>query len=111
MYYQLDLWAELEGPRLRWGRLVRLLRQLPADAALWRSLDAERATWTLDRHLLAGIFDLLALANWQRGGAKRKDRPKPFPRPGVSGPKRVGDASRLTPAKARELLDSRKPRR
>lgn len=67
--------------------------------------------WTIDRHLAALTIDQLAVANWQRGPAKKKDYPKPIPRPGVNtGRTRIGDASRLTPVQARTLLDSRKPR-
>lgn len=70
------------------------------------------AVWTIDRHLAALTVDQLAVANWQRGTAKKKDYPKPIPRPGVgTGKPRIGDASRLTPAAARELLDARKPAR
>lgn len=38
--------------------------------------------WDLEAHLLAGIYDLLAVANWQRGGGGAGRRPKPLPRPG-----------------------------
>lgn len=40
--------------------------------------------WDLEAHLLAGIFDLLAIANWQRGARKGTPQPKPLPRPGVT---------------------------
>lgn len=73
-------------------------------------MHGEEAVWTLDRHLAALTVDQLAVANWQRGTGKRKDYPKPIPRPGVdTGKRRIGDASKLTPAAARALLDSRKP--
>lgn len=39
-----------------------------------------RVWWGDSEHLLAGIFDLLAGANWQRGGGKGT-RPKPIRRP------------------------------
>jgi hypothetical protein len=65
----------------------------------------------MDRHLAALTVDQLALANWQRGGGKRKDRPKPIPRPGVkSAVTRTGDVSKVTPTQARALIDARKPR-
>lgn len=32
--------------------------------------------------MLADIFDVLTLANWQRGGAKAKHKPERYPRPG-----------------------------
>ena len=78
---------------------------------MWRSMHGEEAVWTLDRHLAALTVDQLAVANWQRGTGKRKDRPKPIPRPGVkSGVTRTGDVSRFTPTQARALIDARKPR-
>lgn len=40
-------------------------------------------------HLLAAVVDLLAGANWQRGGGKGR-KPKPVKRPGESGPVRHG---------------------
>lgn len=86
------------------------MRHLPADAALWRSVNPERATWTLERHLLAGAVDALRVANWQRAGSKRNKRPKPLPRPGIGEPSRIGDPSQLDPAEIRALLDARKPR-
>lgn len=71
----------------------------------------EDAVWTVDRHLAALAVDQLAVANWQRGAGKKKDYPKPIPRPGSDRRTRTGDASKVTPAQARELLDARKPRR
>jgi hypothetical protein len=67
------------------------------------------ATWNLDRQLAASIVDLLAAGNWQRGGAKKKDKPKPVDRPGVNAKKRIGSAGSLKPAELRALLDSLKP--
>ena len=66
----------------------------------------------MDRHLAALTVDQLAIANWQRSGGKKKDYPKPIPRPGVNGDRRTrtGDVSRVTPIEARALLDARKPR-
>lgn len=82
-----------EGLRLRWlcdgtDRLnwrdlwvcIRLSREGSAVAAYF---DGESAGWSMDTHLLAYIGDLLAGANWQRGGGKG-DKPKPIPRPGSS---------------------------
>lgn len=55
-----------------------LVEHLPPASALHRSKVG--ATWTQDTELLAGIFDVLQLANWQRS-AKKNRRPKPTPRP------------------------------
>lgn len=73
-------------------------------------MHSDDANWTLDRHLLAAIYDAVSVANWQRGSGKKKDRPKPLPRPGSDKGTRIGDSSRLTPAEARALLDALKPK-
>ncbi|WP_191480127.1 hypothetical protein [Nocardioides ochotonae] len=36
--------------------------------------------------LLAEVADAARVANWQRSGGKRRDYPKPIPRPGVDDP-------------------------
>ena len=87
------------------------MRQLPEDAATWRSVHGDDAVWNLDRQLLAAAVDRLAEANWQRAGGKRKDRPKQIPRPGVAeSGRRTGDASQLTQAQARAVLDALRPK-
>lgn len=68
---------------LSWRRLGVLLRQLPTDSAFARSVAGLDAEWTLSRQLLAHVCDLLAMANWQRGGDKTAKRPSPIERPGV----------------------------
>jgi hypothetical protein len=57
-------------------------------------LGGEDVAWGEDTHLLASIFDVLAMANWQRQGKANAPRPKPLPRPGVkaSKDKRLGTA-------------------
>lgn len=47
-------------------------------------LDPQGAGWGITEHLLAASVDVLQGANWQRGGGKGT-KPKPLPRPGVSG--------------------------
>jgi hypothetical protein len=72
----------------------------------------DETVWTLDRQLAAAAVDALRVANWQRGSGKKKDRPKPIPRPGVAGPTvTIGDASRVSRAEAKAILDRRKPQR
>lgn len=57
--------------------------------------------WTDHEYLLAGILDLLAGANWQRGGGKGS-RPKPVKRPGdTKGETRYGKAVPIDIAKER----------
>lgn len=43
--------------------------------------------WDTIEHLLAAVVDLLAAANWQRGGGKGQ-KPKPVPRPQAEGKRR-----------------------
>ncbi len=65
---------------MTWRELSAYVKHLPQDSALGRELYGEAADWTTDTHMLAYAIDLLAGANWQRGGGKAR-RPKPFPRP------------------------------
>lgn len=48
-----------------------------------RATDPEGHLWGLTEQLLADIADHTHIAAWQRGGGKKKDYPKPIPRPGV----------------------------
>jgi hypothetical protein len=78
---------------LSWRRLKVLVQHLPANSTTARALGVD--SWDLTDQLLAATVDLLALANWQRGGDKRAKRPTPIQRPGVKNPgeKRLGTAS------------------
>lgn len=61
--------------------------------------------WSAEVHLLALIADLLAGANWQRGGGKGP-QPKPIGRPGTKTPddrRRIGTP--VPRERMRELLD------
>jgi len=69
--------------RLTWRDLWVIVQRSPASSALTRARDPEAAQWDTAAQLLAGIFDTLQVANWQRGPAKRRDFPKPLARPGV----------------------------
>lgn len=42
----------------------------------------DQAEWGHTEHLLAAVVDVLAEANWQRGGDKKQPHPKPIRRPG-----------------------------
>jgi hypothetical protein len=60
--------------------------------------------WTVETHLLAGIHDRLAQANWQRGGGKGP-RPKPIPRPGTRNERKYGKVpAGRTPADVKAML-------
>lgn len=54
--------------------------KLPPGASLWNEIGGD-AAWTTSEHLLANVLDTLNAANWQRGGGKAGDRPKPVQRP------------------------------
>jgi hypothetical protein len=63
-----------------------IISQTPRDlntSALHRALNPNDADWGLSDLLLAEVADSLRVANWQRGGGKKRDYPKPIPRPGV----------------------------
>ncbi|MFE9497264.1 hypothetical protein [Streptomyces collinus] len=74
-----------------WGDLLAIVRQSPRSSALFRAQHPEEAVWGHQEQLLALIADTLAAANWQRAQGKKKDYPKPIPRPGVEGDKKFGN--------------------
>lgn len=80
-YYNLDLRELLRAEEFK--RIWRLVENLPAGCALYKSLFAEEAPWTEEGYLLANVIDTLQNANWQRMGKKanKSNQPKPFPRP------------------------------
>lgn len=75
--------ADLGTWKLSYWDLRCVIRWLPADAAYRRFLHPDEWQWTLPEHILAGIYDTLQGANWQRAGNKHAKRPDPLPRPGV----------------------------
>ena len=85
--------------------MIVLLDNLPDDSATARALGNG---WRIADFVLAGIFDVLQVANWQRSGGKGR-RPKPLPRPGT-GPKTetlTGGSYDL--AELQALLDEQNP--
>lgn len=79
----------LNGLRLRWlgtqeltwRDLIVIVRNSPE---IRTAVVGEDDAWGLREQLLAGLFDLLNVANWQRGGDDSKPRPEPLKRPGVA---------------------------
>src|SRR5690606_4694399 len=69
--------------RLNWRAFRSFVRHSARrpGSAIARVAVPDHADWDLQAHLLAGIFDLLNVANWQRGARKGTPRPKPLPRP------------------------------
>ncbi|MDO8308561.1 MAG: hypothetical protein Q7V58_09450 [Actinomycetota bacterium] len=83
--------AWLGSPRLTWRDLAVIIRHSPRTSALAGAVNGDETAWSITDHLLAGVTDLLALANWQRSGKKSAPRPKPLPRPGKKAwGKRIG---------------------
>jgi hypothetical protein len=74
---------DLGSPGFSWIDLRAFLRWSPPTSAFSRSFHGEELiAWSDPKvHLLATIADLLAGANWQRGGSKGS-KPKPIQRPG-----------------------------
>lgn len=70
--------------RLSWRDLYVIVTHLPDTSALRREVLGEHAAWDVKAHLLAGIFDVLAVANWQRGGDDKAKKPERLERPGVT---------------------------
>jgi hypothetical protein len=108
----IDIRALIRGDSHVSPRLVlTLVGQLPEDSAYMAArADAEPEDtarpakppswrgWTYDRWLLADIRDLLAGANWQRGGSQGR-KPTPTQRPARRAPTardRIRAASRPT---------------
>lgn len=64
--------------------------------------------WSPELHILVTAVDLLAGANWQRGGGKG-NRPKPIPRPGEKKASTDTHWGTAVPIEeARRILDARK---
>lgn len=71
----MSLAAELNPP-IRWRHLKHLVLHLPQDSRFHEGVHGE--SWSLSEHLLAGIFDITLISNWNGKGK----RPEPLPRPG-----------------------------
>lgn len=84
-YYPTFNWAALFTGDLDPALFLELLAALPEDSAVRRfyaggpSAD-KHLGWTQQTYLLAGIFNVLQGANWQRSGGKQQ-RPKPIDTP------------------------------
>lgn len=76
----------LGSEALSWRDLWVIVRNSPRGSAVSRAVNGESDTWGMPEQLLAGLFDLLSMANWQRQGDEKADRPEPLPRPGVKRP-------------------------
>lgn len=68
--------------------LLDLIDGLSPQAAYWRAVDPDRATWGLTDHLLATLIDDIRVFMWAFGGNKGQ-KPQPIPRPGAESPEEV----------------------
>lgn len=81
------------------------MSQLPPHSRFKTKASDGDSSWGIQEHLLAVAVDLLAGANWQRGGGKGM-KPKPLSRPGVEvKPVKLGGVS-YDADKLDELLET-----
>lgn len=98
----------LGTPRLTWRDLYVIIRQAPPGSAVQRAAQSpDEAAWGLQEHLLAGMFDLLATANWQRGGDEFAKRPDRLPRPGIKSTAEAGETLARGKAVSIEEMNAR----
>ncbi|MFI5781207.1 DUF5361 domain-containing protein [Nocardia sp. NPDC051570] len=71
-----------------WRDLLVLIRQSARESALMAAAHPDAARWGQSEFLLAELVDLTALLLWAKtkDGAKNRNRPRPYPRPGVEDP-------------------------
>ena len=95
----------LGSEALTWRDLYVIARQSPRDSAIYLSMAGPDAQWGLQEHLLAAVFDSLAVANWQRGGDENAKKPERLERPGM---KKQIDGQMLAQGKAVSIEDMNK---
>ncbi|WIC40211.1 tail assembly chaperone [Gordonia phage Holliday] len=98
-------------PDFEWCDLRAIILTLASDrsSALFRELYPEYVEWDLGAHLAADAVDLLHLLVWMKtkDGSKGRNRPKPYPRPGVEdadSSKKVRKGDVITLDAARDLF-------
>lgn len=99
----------LPSPDLNWRDLWVIVRHLPTGSALNRVQDPDWR-WDLHAQLGAGMYDLLAGANWQRSGDNSAERPTPLPRPGLDTSESAVAAPKKTASEVRALVANVKSR-
>ncbi|WP_155980834.1 DUF5361 domain-containing protein [Nocardia sp. CNY236] len=77
---------DVGSPCLTWRDLAVLIRQSPQDSALLRAMNPDRYRWGQVEHLLADLVDVANLLLWSKtkDGSRGRNRPSPYPRPGVN---------------------------
>lgn len=66
---------------MTWREAVSYVKGLPDSCRVAEAMHGQIVAWGVTDVILADIFDVLAQANWQRGGNKNAPRPNPYPRP------------------------------
>ncbi|MEU2256170.1 DUF5361 domain-containing protein [Nocardia xishanensis] len=72
-----------------------IVKCLPIDSALFRTMYPDHHRWQLNQHLLADVADSLRWMVWSKSedAQQGRGRPEPIQRPGVkSNRERVGTA-------------------
>lgn len=107
--YRNALEADLidKGLRLRhcpsedfnWRDLWIVAKHLPITSNFQAAMYPESAGWTKTNMLLAEMVDTLHWLQWAKtkAGSKGRNRPKPWPRPGVTQPSREGSKPKAAP--------------
>lgn len=98
-YYSSDIWADYGAERIDLRRIKTLVEHLPDDAATWRSVHGEAASWTRADVFAARAVFALEGANWQRSGGKGR-------RPQFVGP----PPSKVKQERRQALIDAAKQR-
>ena len=98
---------DFPSPALTYGDLLVVVRQCPAGSAVARSVDPEQSAWGISEHLLATAADSLAWLVWAKSedASKRRNKPRPIPRPGVVDPDRETQVIGSAPVPLDELDD------
>ena len=98
-------------PQFEWCDLRAIIATVTSDrsSALFRELYPDYVEWDLKAHLAADTVDLLHLLVWfkTKDGSKGRNRPKPYPRPGVEDAdksKKVRKGDVITLDAARDLF-------
>lgn len=96
-------------PDFEWCDLRAIIASSDKTTALFRELHPKEWEWDLQTHLLADAVDLLHLLVWfkTKDGSKGRNRPKPYPRPGVEdvdSSKKVRKGDVITLDAARDLF-------
>lgn len=104
-YYRIYL-GDLFTGKLTWRRFKVLYSRLPQNSQTSIAINGRAALWTDVEELLASICEVLAWANWQRGGGKGA-KPKSIDRPyNESKPKTMEEAKASVQAKAENDKDA-----